>query len=112
MRKDPVSFTDFQKLDVRIGKIEEAEPIEGSTNLIRLLVDFGKELGQKKIISAIAKWYPPAKLKGKKYLFVVNLEPKQMMKEMSEGMILCADLGDDIKLIQADKKIPEGAIVR
>ena len=112
MIKEQVSFPDFQKLDLRIGKVESAESVLGSANLIRLQVDFGKEYGKQKIIAGLAKWYTPKKLAGKKYIFVVNLEPKQMMKEVSRGMILCADTGSEAILLPVDKKIPEGTVVR
>jgi len=112
MVKDEVSFADFMKLDLRVGKVTSAEGVLGSTNLIRLQVDFGKEYGVKKIISGIAKWYKPRQLLNKKFIFVANLEPKQMMKEMSSGMILCADNGEEAIILPVDKKLPEGTIVR
>src|SRR3989304_4806099 len=104
--KDIVSFPDFGKLDLRVGKVVEAERLEESENLIRLLVDLGGEVGRKKIFAGIAKWYKPSQLKGKKFVFLVNLAPKQMMKEMSEGMILCADIDQKACIIPVDKKIP------
>ena len=113
MVKDEVTFPDFQKLDLRIGKIVKAESVEGSANLIRMQVDLGQEYGKKKIIGGLAKWYSPTDLKGKRFIIVANLAPKQMMKEQSYGMILCADLdGKAPYLIQVDKKIPVGTVVR
>lgn len=111
MVKDAVSFSDFQKLDLRVGKVVLAEKVEGSENLIRMEVDLGKDYGKQKILAGIAKWYKPEDLKGKKYIFVVNLTPKQMMKEMSSGMILCAE-GEEAVIIPLDDKIPEGTVVR
>lgn len=112
MVKDIISFPDFAKLDFRVGKVLEAEKVEESENLIRLLVDLGIEYGKKKIFTGIAKWYKPSQLKGKKFVFLVNLAPKQMMKEMSEGMILCADNDQKAIILPVDKKISEGSIVR
>lgn len=112
MVKDTVSFSDFQKLDFRVGKVLTVEEVIGSTNLIRMQVDLGKEYGKRKIIAGIAKWYTPKKLKGKKFLFLANLAPKQMMKELSNGMIICADLENEASLIPIDDKIPEGTVVR
>ena len=88
MMKDEVAFSDFQKLDLRVGRVVSADKVEGSTNLIRLEVDLGKECGVKKILSGIAKWYKPKQLLNKKFIFVVNLAPKKMMGEDSQGMIL------------------------
>lgn len=110
--KDVISFPDFDKLDLRVGRVVSAERVEGSDNLIRLLVDLGKEYGERKIFTGIAKWYKQSQLKGKKFVFLVNLAPKQMMKEMSEGMILCADFDQKAVIIPVDKKIPEGGVVR
>lgn len=112
MAKDVVSFPDFQKLDFRVGKVIKAEVVEGSRNLIRMSVNLGSDIGERKILAGIGEWYKPKDVKGKKFVFVANLAPKQMMKEMSEGMILCADIKDKAVIIQVDKKIPEGAVVR
>ena len=112
MKKDEVTFADFMKLDLRIGKVLEAEEVAGSINLIRLKVDLGKDYGVKKSISGIAKWYKPKDLKGKKFVFLTNLAPKQMMKEMSNGMILCVMIDEEARLTPVEKDIPEGSIVR
>lgn len=110
--KDIISFADFAKLDLRVGKVLKAEKVDGSDNLIRLLVNLGPEYGERKILTGIAKWYKPIQLKNKKFIFVVNLAPKQMLKEMSSGMVLCADFDQKAVIIPADKKIPEGTIIR
>lgn len=110
--KDVVSFLDFQKLDLRVGKVVKAEAVEGSANLIRMEVDLGREYGVRKILAGIAKWYQPRQLTGKKFIFVANLAPKQMMREISSGMILCADNDGEIEIIPINKKTPEGTIVR
>src|SRR5256885_2103335 len=88
--KPIISFDDFSKLDLRIGKILQCEQKEGSEKLLRLTVDFGEE-GQKKIFSGIAQWYTSKELIGKSFLFIINLEPRKMMDEYSEGMLLAAD---------------------
>lgn len=112
MTKDTVSFSDFQKLDLRVGKVTEALKVAGSVNLLRLKVDMGKEYGIKNIFAGLAKYYKPQELKGKKFIFVANLAPKQMMNEMSEGMILCSDDESKIGLIPIKKKVTEGALIR
>ncbi|MBI4990572.1 methionine--tRNA ligase [Candidatus Gottesmanbacteria bacterium] len=112
MVKDVVSFSDFQKLDLRVGKVIKAEAVEGSRNLVRMNVDLGSDYGVQKILAGIGEWYKQKDVKGKKFIFVANLAPKQMMREMSSGMILCADIDEKAVVIPVDKKIPEGAIVR
>ncbi len=110
--KDVISFSDFQKLDLRVGKVVNAKKVEGSGNLIRMNVDFGGVLGKRKIFSGIAKWYKPSQIKGKKFIFLVNLPPKQMMKELSEGMILVALIDQKAMIIPVDKKIPQGSEIK
>lgn len=113
MVKDEITFADFQKLDLRVGKIIEAESVDGSVNLILMQIDLGDECGKKKIIGGLSKWYKPQDLIGKKVIVVANLAPKQMMKEESHGMILCVDMeGKAPYLIQVDDKIPSGTVVR
>jgi methionyl-tRNA synthetase len=112
MVKDAVSFPDFQKMDLRVGKVVKAEAVEGSRNLVRMNVDLGSDYGVRKILAGIGEWYKAEDVKRKKFIFVANLAPKQMMKEMSEGMILCVDIDGKAVIIPVNKKIPEGSIVR
>lgn len=112
MVKDIISFPDFQKLDLRVGKIIKAEAVEGSRNLIRMSVDLGSDYGVRKILAGIGEWYKPKDVKGKKFIFVANLVPKQMMKEMSEGMMLAADENGKCLLMPVDDKMPLGAVIR
>jgi len=112
MVKDIISFSNFQKLDLRVGKVLKAERVAGSDNLLRMEVDLGGEYGVRKILAGIAKWYSPRQLAGKKFIFVANLAPKQMMGELSNGMMLCADNDSQVGIIPVNKKIPEGVVVR
>ena len=112
-----ISFAEFQNLDLRIGKVLQAERMSESRNLIRMKVDLG-EKEARTILAGIAEWYPPEELANKSFIFVANLEPKEMMGEESQGMILCADLtekaGVDGKavLIPVPNDLPPGTIVR
>lgn len=112
MTKDIVSFADFEKLDLRVGKVVKAERVEGSKNLIRMSVHLGSDYGVRKILAGMASWYKPSQLSGRKFIFVANLEPKQMMKELSSGMMFAADTGETCFILPVDKKIKEGTIVR
>lgn len=85
-----ISFEDFKKVELRVGEIKTAEPVEGSEKLLKLAVDFGEE-NPRQILSGIAKWYSPEILIGKKFIFAANLEPRQMMGMESQGMILAGD---------------------
>lgn len=108
--KPVIPFDDFAKLDMRIGKVTECTEKEGSEKLLRLTVDFGDE-GTRNILSGIKQWYSPDDLVGKLFLFVINIEPRKMMGEFSEGMILCAEGEKPIPLIPTEEVIP-GATIR
>ncbi len=82
-----ISIDDFARVDLRVGKVVEAEHIPG-TRLLRLVVDLGGE--RRQIISGIAEYYKPEDLIGKKVVVVANLKPKRIRGYLSEGMILAA----------------------
>ncbi len=104
-----VSFDDFKKLDLRIGKIMSAERIEGSDKLLKLMVDFGAE--QRQIVSGIALWYTPESLVGKSCPFILNLEPRMLRGVESQGMILAAG-GESPTLMHPDKDVLPGSLVK
>ncbi|MEM7821508.1 MAG: methionine--tRNA ligase subunit beta [Candidatus Aenigmatarchaeota archaeon] len=106
-----ISFKEFQELDLRVGKVLEAERISGSKNLIRLLVDFGTEKRQS--VAGLAEWYEPKDLIGNKYVFILNLERKKMFGLESECMIFAADDGrGNVVLIRPEKDVEAGSRVR
>jgi methionyl-tRNA synthetase len=109
---DEITFDDFSKIDFRVGKVIDAENIEGAESLIRLKVDFGP-LGERIVLSGIKKWYTPDDLKGNPYIFVFNLAPKKMMGEESQGMIMAAEdtEAETCVLLIPDKDIPAGTKV-
>ena len=79
-----------------------------SRKLLKLQVEDGA--GTRQILSGIAKWYTPEDLIGKKAIFVANLAPAKLAGEMSEGMILAADAGeDDVRVMFVDDSIPTGS---
>src|SRR3989344_5723755 len=82
-----ISIDEFKKVEMRVGEIRSAEPIEGSEKLLRLVVNFGTE--ERQVISGIAKHVVDLQsLVGKKFAFVTNLEPRQLMGLESQAMIL------------------------
>ncbi len=87
MTSQYISIDDFAKIDLRVGKIIEAEHIPG-TKLLKLIVDIGNE--KRQIISGIADYYKPEDIIGKKVVVVANLKPKKIRGYLSEGMILAA----------------------
>lgn len=105
-----ISFTDWQKLELRVGTIKEAVHLPDSSKLLKLQIELGSE--QRQILAGIAAVYQPEDLIGKQIVIVANLEPKTIMGETSQGMLLAADNEGGPVLLQPDKKVPPGTGVR
>jgi methionine--tRNA ligase beta chain len=86
MGEHMISIDEFKKVEMRVGEIKSAEPVEGSEKLLRLRVDFGDE--ERQVISGIKKHVDPASIVGKKFAFATNLEPRDIMGLQSQAMIL------------------------
>jgi len=107
---ETISFVEFKKLDIRIGKVLSAEAVVGSEKLIKMEVDLGSE--HRQILAGILQYYKPEDLVGKSFVFLANLEPKKMMGLESQGMILCADKDGEPICLSPLKDTPPGTIVR
>ena len=108
---ETITYDDFKKLDLRVGKIKEAESVPGSSNLIKMKVDIGTE--ERQIVAGIAQCYKPEELIGKEIIVVANLEPKVIRGLESKGMLLAA--GESIKdvvLLTVDKDVNPGMMVQ
>lgn len=106
-----VSFDEFQKLDIRIGKVLEAEKIPNSKNLVKLKVDFGSE--KRQAVAGVAQFYKSEELVGKTFVFVVNLKPVKLLGEESNCMILAAEDEDgNIVLLRPEKEIEQGSKIK
>ncbi len=106
-----ITFDQFMKTDLRVGKIVDAENIPKSRKLIKLIVDLG-DLGKRQIVAGIADSYNAEDLVGKKVIIVANLKPAKLMGVVSEGMLLAADIDGKAKIISCPEDIPEGTKVR
>ena len=133
---DVISFDEFAKLEIRIGKIISAEKVEGSDKLLKLWVDFGPstikkevqgefipvepsdnevmgdERVKRQIIAGIAQYYAPEALIGKECPFAYNLAPRLLKGLESQGMILCPSDNGNPVLLHPDKEIEPGSKVR
>lgn len=111
MAASMANIDDFKKLDIRIGKIISAEKIENSDKLLKLIFDFGTE--QRQIIAGIALSYPDYNaLVGKEMPVIFNLEPRTLRGQESQGMILAASDGEGAVILNPEREVPPGSIVK
>jgi methionyl-tRNA synthetase len=108
--KEVIEMSEFAKLDLRIGKIMNAERIEGSKKLIKLNVDVGNEMRQ--LVAGIAEEYTPERLIGKLVPVLVNMKPAKLMGVESRGMILAGEVNGKPILLHPDREVPAGSRIR
>ncbi|RYG90711.1 tRNA-binding protein [Loktanella sp. IMCC34160] len=108
---DAITFDDFLKVDIRVGRVLRAEPFpEARKPAIKMWVDFGAEIGERKTSAQITAHYSPEDLIGKQVIGVVNFPPRQIGKFMSEVLVLgLHDADGGVVLLSPDKEVPEGA---
>lgn len=106
-----INIDQFAEVKLRSGEITACEKIPKAKKLLKLTVDDGRNGRQ--IVSGIANWYKPEELVGKKIVFVANLAPAKLCGELSEGMILACDAGEnDVRVLFLDKDVPNGSVIR
>ena len=106
-----ITIDKFAEVKLRSGEITACEKIPKAKKLLKLTVDDGRNGRQ--IVSGIAAWYKPEELVGKKIVFVANLAPAKLCGELSEGMILACDAGEnDVRVLFLDKDVPNGSVIR
>ncbi len=108
---DQISFDDFLKVDIRVGRVVRAEPFpEARKPALRLWIDFGPEIGERKSSAQIAANYDPATLVGRLVLAVVNFPPRQIGPVRSEVLTLgVADAAGAVVLVGPDQDVPLGS---
>jgi tRNA-binding protein len=110
--KPTIALEALERIDVRVGTIEQVNDVKGSDKLVKLTVDFGDH---KRTILAGMKQEreQPAEIEGRQALFVVNLEPRKMMGEVSEGMLFDIGYVDGLTPVLAvpEKEVPDGTRV-
>lgn len=110
MSASTISWSDFEKVDVRVGRVTRAEPFPGAHRpAIRLWIDFGPALGERKSSAQLAANYTPESLVGRLVVAVVNFPPKQIGKFMSEVLVLGVPDDDGaVVLLGPDRDVPAG----
>ena len=104
-----ITIEDFIKLDIRIGTVLSAENVKKSTKLLRLKIDDGD--GGRTILAGIAGHYTPEEIVGKQVAFIANLKPRKMMGEYSHGMVLAAEDGDTLSVLNPLGEVSPGSKV-
>jgi methionine--tRNA ligase beta chain len=105
---EEISFDEFQKLDLRVGKIIEATQVLNSKKLIKIIVDFGSE--KRQAVAGLLKYYQPEELVGKKCVFLLNLQRRMLAGIESQCMILAAeDSEGNVTVLMPEKDLAEGS---
>jgi len=108
--KPTISFADLDRIDIRVGTVLSVEDIVGSDKLLKLTVDFGDH--RRNILAGMKhERENPQEIEGQQALFVVNLEPKKMMGQISEGMLFDLGYADGVKpaLAIPERRVPNGS---
>ncbi len=108
--KANIQFDDLSKVDIRVGTIESLENVKGSKKLVKLQVNFG-DFNRQILVGMQGEREDPQEIVGKQALFVVNMAPKKMAGELSEGMLFDIGYENDLTpvLAQPEKPVPNGA---
>jgi methionine--tRNA ligase beta chain len=108
--KPSISLEVLEKIDIRVGTIKLVEDVKGSDKLVKLTVDFGDQM-RTILVGMKQEREEPKEIEGKQALFVINLEPRRIMGEVSEGMLLDIGYADGIKPVLAlpEAEVPNGA---
>ena len=104
-----ISFDNFTKLDIRVGRVHDVETVTGSKKLIKIMIDIGGETRQ--CVAGIGSQYQPDELQDKQVIVIMNLAPRKIFGIESQVMLLAAVDGDIVSLLQPDKKTSVGAKV-
>ena len=106
-----ITFDDFNKLEIKIGKVKSVEKVADTDKLLKFIFDVGSE--ERQIIAGMAKFFPdPSILTDKEMPILMNIEPRNFRGHTSHGMIIAADVDGHPILLHPEKEIAPGSIVR
>ncbi len=107
---EQITIDEFFKTELRVAKVLECEKVEKSKKLLKLKLSLGYE--ERIVVSGIAEFYKPEEMVGKKVVLVANLKPAKLCGIESQGMILCAENGDKVTLVEPNADMVEGSKIR
>jgi len=107
---DEITYEDFQKLDLRIGLIENVEKVPKADKLLKLTVDIGTE--KRTLVAGLAEYYKAEDLIGKKIVVLANLQPRKLRGVESQGMLLAAEDGKTVAFLTPEKDVSPGSKIR
>jgi methionyl-tRNA synthetase len=105
-----IEFEDFQKLDLRVGTVVEVEPHPDADRLLLVRVDTGED-APRQVVAGIAEFFAPDDLVGQQVVVVVNLKPRKLRKQLSQGMILAVKSGESLRLLTPSGEVAPGSKV-
>ncbi len=109
-KTEQISIDEFFKTELKVAEIIACERIAKSKKLLKSTLKVGEETRQ--VVSGLAEYYTPEQMVGKKVILVANLKPCKLCGELSEGMLLCAEMGDKVCLLKPEDDMPSGSTVR
>lgn len=110
MAEKIVSYEEFSKMDLRIGKVVKAEPVQGSRSLVKMLIDIGGE--DRQAVAGIAQYYNPKDIEGKNVAVIANLQPRKMFGLESNVMILAAEDDKTVSILLPDRPVKTGSKIK
>jgi len=105
---EEISFEDFKRLDIRVGIVTSVERVKRTEKLYKILVDLGS-VGSRQTVSSLVGYYEPSDLVGKRVVFLTNLRQTKFAGEVSQGMLLAAEVDGKLALLTTDHEIQSGA---
>ncbi len=105
-----ISYDEFKKIDLRVGKVFSAEEVQGTDKLLKLAITLGEE--KRTIVAGVKKYYSAEEILGKKIVIITNLQPVKIRGIESQGMLLAAVNKDNVVLLTVDKDITEGSKIQ
>ena len=105
---EEVTFDEFKRVDARVGTITQIDRVPRTEKLYKILVDLGP-LGVRQTVSSLVGYYEPDQLLGRRVIFLYNLKPTKFAGEVSQGMLLAAELDTKLALLTTDREIPNGS---